>query len=1240
MTKAKVKINPLVCADVMNQAQSKTKDADNKSVGKRCSSGISEPTVNGKEPKRNEKARQTAPGSLKTRNKTSGRRKGPDGSSKDCNTSTTMDSGSEKSLSASDENKASNNHAQSFRSQAAMEEEKVIDCYDLSSSRNNRIPIPALGIGERSSSPFPSTDRQWNLSALWELDGNGAHEDLQKEIDELRSENEYLKDEMEELRSEMLEMRDLYMEEDMYQLQDLKQQLDQANKTCRILQYRLRKAERRSLRVAQTGQVDGELIRTLEHDVRVAKSVSLRLHRELEAVQKKSSQLEWENEELREQLQNLEVAKQVLEAEMDKTKAVFSQNSLKRRSLKSTNSRSEKKLTAQDDSADLKCQLHFAKEESALMCKKLTMMAVDCESLRGELSKYRLHYGDLDVTQATSSITNASHMHEAEVKNHLRLVEEEATLLSRRIVELEVENRGLKAEMNDMQDKIGLSQEVKDEVTIPVSVEQYEETKKDLDHEHSKSKEGTGGNVHLDDVTQILREELISVERNHFEDQDNSGDNEEFNTKVPCEQGSVLSQKDLDDFIAVRDQAMLVRSIIHFLIPPANNGFLPILNHDLLPSVPVLNNLEVDSQCSSNPCGVNPMLSPLTNGLDVLQAQLKTIVTKVEVLVNSVPTNHETHLISGKDKEANTEKILETNMQDVKQCPDEEIICHPKDSNGQSCNLDSLELLTSQLHWILQQWRQGKRSAEECLSESNGFKTLLKECETYSVNLKESQSTQTLKKNWLYLSREAALMDRENPHKTWDCPIMPPSCSELNLKKTTTQKSHTAPERTTLRIYYSPPSARRIYLSAMTTGNEESLKQQERQEKSIHHSPSNDTNEANVYDNWQDTLPFQWRSLIEEGQFATTSSNSSSGFQSPGVSSPSCLPLSGWEVSSNLSDDMKEMTASVLERQKGKDSIIHAVGVVSTGTQTQAQSGLNSDQLQTESSKSSYSRKHRPSKVTSFVFPRPQSISASLEKMSGALEKLPFSSTSPKPRQRHSSSSTFYSSSSSSNFSNSSSSLTSSSLSTSSSLTTSTRLETSRERSVWGVPQSTSSSSARARLSATLPGSTLDRSSDISASQKTAETNKYGLVQVFFHNVCGRGEKPNPTGNKVPVVRRDYSGLKKAEGPVSPNSRVPLVRNDSVTRIVNRRFIKQNRKDAPGPGQTETQGQCRNQTKTPKSKDKGFGTVTLEDGSCGCSSRTLASCFARVSRTNHRHTQSHCKPCLSAAGGNGNVLSR
>uniref|UniRef100_A0A4W5QCX5 Microtubule crosslinking factor 2 n=1 Tax=Hucho hucho TaxID=62062 RepID=A0A4W5QCX5_9TELE len=236
------------------------------------------------------------------------------------------------------------------------------------------------------------------------------------------------------------------MEEDVYQLQELRQQFEQANKTCRILQYRLRKAERRSLRVAQTGQVDGELIRTLEQDVKVAKDVSIRLHNELDSVEKKRGRLEQENEEMRVRLQDLEVAKQVLQAEMEKQR----ENSLKKRGAR-PNNKPEKKLSPQqEDSSDLKCQLHFAKEESALMCKKLTKMAKDSEEMREELAKYRSMYGDVDASLTVEEVNDSPHTREAEVRVHLKLVEEEANLLSRRIVELEVENRGLRAEMDDM----------------------------------------------------------------------------------------------------------------------------------------------------------------------------------------------------------------------------------------------------------------------------------------------------------------------------------------------------------------------------------------------------------------------------------------------------------------------------------------------------------------------------------------------------------------------------------------------------------------------------------------------------------------------------------------------------------------------------------------------------------------------------------------------------------------------
>ncbi|MEQ2159760.1 hypothetical protein GOODEAATRI_026502, partial [Goodea atripinnis] len=147
-----------------------------------------------------------------------------------------------------------------------------------------------------------------------------AEDDLLRELDELRSENDYLKDEVEELRAEMEEVRDSYLEEEVYQVQELRRELDRANKNCRILQYRLRKAEQKSLRVAQTGHVDGELLRSLEQDLKVAKDVSVRLHNELESTEDKRSRAEDENETLRQKIIEVEISRQALHNELERIK--------------------------------------------------------------------------------------------------------------------------------------------------------------------------------------------------------------------------------------------------------------------------------------------------------------------------------------------------------------------------------------------------------------------------------------------------------------------------------------------------------------------------------------------------------------------------------------------------------------------------------------------------------------------------------------------------------------------------------------------------------------------------------------------------------------------------------------------------------------------------------------------------------------------------------------------------------
>lgn len=101
----------------------------------------------------------------------------------------------------------------------------------------------------------------WGVHGVRER-GKGARLTLRRGLSS--SQNE-----IDELRTEMDEMRDTFFEEDACQLQEMRHELERANKNCRILQYRLRKAERKRLRYAQTGEIDGELLRSLEQDLKV-----------------------------------------------------------------------------------------------------------------------------------------------------------------------------------------------------------------------------------------------------------------------------------------------------------------------------------------------------------------------------------------------------------------------------------------------------------------------------------------------------------------------------------------------------------------------------------------------------------------------------------------------------------------------------------------------------------------------------------------------------------------------------------------------------------------------------------------------------------------------------------------------------------------------------------------------------------------------------------------------------------
>lgn len=109
-------------------------------------------------------------------------------------------------------------------------------------------------------------------------------------------------------------------------------------------------------------------------------------------------------------------------------------------------------VLSQEENEDLKCQLAFIKEEAILMRKKMAKIDKEKDRLDQELQKYRSFYGDVDSPLPKGEAGGPPTTRESELKLRLRLVEEEANILGRKIVELEVENRGLKAELDDMRE--------------------------------------------------------------------------------------------------------------------------------------------------------------------------------------------------------------------------------------------------------------------------------------------------------------------------------------------------------------------------------------------------------------------------------------------------------------------------------------------------------------------------------------------------------------------------------------------------------------------------------------------------------------------------------------------------------------------------------------------------------------------------------------------------------------------
>ena len=122
-------------------------------------------------------------------------------------------------------------------------------------------------------------------------------------VEDLQEENDELKAQVKDLEEEMEEIHDNFREDQAEEYHDLKRELEQANKNCRIIQFKLRKAERSNDElIGQKTAVEEQLkvlqnsgagnTEKLENELKLAKEVSKKLGEEVESLRKKNNSLD------------------------------------------------------------------------------------------------------------------------------------------------------------------------------------------------------------------------------------------------------------------------------------------------------------------------------------------------------------------------------------------------------------------------------------------------------------------------------------------------------------------------------------------------------------------------------------------------------------------------------------------------------------------------------------------------------------------------------------------------------------------------------------------------------------------------------------------------------------------------------------------------------------------------------------------------------------------------------------
>jgi len=262
------------------------------------------------------------------------------------------------------------------------------------------------------------------------------NQDLEVEIQVVKNENDRLKNEAKDLQEEIDEMQDTFREDHAEEFRELQKELEITAKNCRILQYKLRKAERKgeiteaeraayeekiqslTKQMEETG--DKSAAHDLKKELEMSKQISLKLHEEIDGLNKTKDAKEKENEKLTNELSQTKKWKESMEKELKdlRTKVASSRGGYlqSQKSSDSANEETVKMLEGENE----KLRWQVAEKERKV------------EELNGKITS--LENGSGNGSNSSVPI---------DAKKQLKMVEHEAGMLRQKLLQIEEDNEKL-----------------------------------------------------------------------------------------------------------------------------------------------------------------------------------------------------------------------------------------------------------------------------------------------------------------------------------------------------------------------------------------------------------------------------------------------------------------------------------------------------------------------------------------------------------------------------------------------------------------------------------------------------------------------------------------------------------------------------------------------------------------------------------------------------------------------------